>query len=146
VLRYGHCWAPHLLSVLGLVFGFSATFAAEPASLSLPELIERHAPILRFARGEQYFPVMPFFTAFDGRDNDGDSLVDFADPDEIAPLSGNHWVWEELIQQYNSLRLDEKGRLAVGFYRVRQVKSKRVFSILSSDLILLHRLVRRQPQ
>ena len=57
-------------------------------------LAARYAPIYWYGPGERYLPTVPFFTAFDGVDNDGDGAVDFADPDEIAPR------WETLDSLY----------------------------------------------
>ncbi len=57
-------------------------------------LAARYAPIYWYGPGERYLPTVPFFTAFDGVDNDGDGAVDFADPSEIAP------PWEKLDTLY----------------------------------------------
>jgi hypothetical protein len=49
-----------------------------------------YAPILWFADREEYFPTLPFFSAFDSVNNNrsnSDSLKDFSDFDEIAPKS-----------------------------------------------------------
>jgi hypothetical protein len=43
--------------------------------------------VLRFAPDEPYYPTVPFFYAFDGRDNNSNELVDFADFDEIAAFN-----------------------------------------------------------
>ncbi len=68
-------------------------------------LAARYAPILWFAPGERYFPTVPFFSAFDGLDNDDDGLVDFADLSEIAPS------WDTL----NGWYLDGKDSTGGGF-------------------------------
>lgn len=49
-------------------------------------LAEQFAPELWFGPGERNFPVMPFYTAFDGVDNYGSDLIDFADLSEIAAM------------------------------------------------------------
>jgi hypothetical protein len=68
---------------------------------AVKELLEDFAPVYSFALGEQYFPVMPFFTAFDGQDNGGSPLVDLADPFEIAPISEESLIhWQVLDNQY----------------------------------------------
>jgi len=77
---------------LGLVTCGSAALHAQAqcqpgADTSAAALAARYAPVLRFAPSEQYFPTLPFFTALDGRDNNGNHRVDFEDLDEIAPLS-----------------------------------------------------------
>ncbi len=43
-----------------------------------------YTPILRPATDEVLYPVIPHAFAFDGRDNDGDGLIDLADPSELA--------------------------------------------------------------
>lgn len=50
------------------------------------DIAAQFAPILEFAPGERYFPTVPFFTAFDGRDNSGigPGRRDFEDPLEIG--------------------------------------------------------------
>lgn len=67
------------------------------------ELAQRYAPILRFAPGERYFPTIPFFTAFDGANNDGDaSLDDLRDLDEVAPRDARGRVsWDSLKARYD---------------------------------------------
>jgi hypothetical protein len=50
-------------------------------------LARRYSPVLRFAPDEPYYPTVPFFYAFDGRDNNSNELVDFADFDEIAAFN-----------------------------------------------------------
>ncbi len=75
------------------------------ADTSAAALAARYAPVLRFAPGEQYFPTIPFFTAFDGRDNNGNHLVDFEDPEEIAPLVRGdtlHPSWDVLDSIYEA--------------------------------------------
>ena len=64
-------------------------------------ILEQFAPVYSFALGEQYFPVMPFFTAFDGEDNGGSSLIDLADSFEVAPMSRDSLIlWRVLDNQY----------------------------------------------
>jgi hypothetical protein len=66
------------------------------------ELALRHAPVLRFAPNARYFPTLPFFTAIDGVDNNGDGRTDLADSAEVtltdkdSPLP----VWNLLDQAY----------------------------------------------
>jgi len=45
----------------------------------------RYSPIVHLATDETLHPVIPHAFAFDGIDNDGDHLLDFEDPTELAP-------------------------------------------------------------
>ncbi len=79
-----------------------------------------HAPILWFADQEEYFPTIPFFSAFDQVNNNGINLqIDFDDPEEIAPSEKNDSApqdqatalklvsWETLDAWYNRLETKE---------------------------------------
>jgi hypothetical protein len=44
----------------------------------------RYAPTIHLSSDETLYPVIPHAFAFDGIDNDGDGLVDIADPSELA--------------------------------------------------------------
>ncbi len=101
-------------------------------------LAARYAPIYWFGPGERYYPTVPFFTAFDGVDNDGNGAVDFADPLEVAPS------WNALDQLY---RDDDTGntqkikRSAI-FFRVCDLTAediKALWRYLKSDEQAWHR-------
>jgi hypothetical protein len=62
-----------------------AQIVCPSAALEGRALATALAPTLEFQAAEEDFPVLPFFTAFDGVDNNHNGLLDFADPDEIAP-------------------------------------------------------------
>ncbi|MFQ5927834.1 MAG: hypothetical protein ACE5MH_10425, partial [Terriglobia bacterium] len=68
---------------------FDSRLTAEDSALAA-----RYAPIYWFGPGERYYPTVPFFTAFDGIDNNGNGAVDLADPLETAP------PWNVLNQLY----------------------------------------------
>lgn len=96
-----------------------------------------HAPILWFADREEYFPTLPFFSAFDGVDNNFDGRIDFADPQEIAPTSDKHLrslaSLDSLHLWYRSFPKEERQRLAFVFYKVDSVSAHKVGNILFSD-------------
>ena len=96
-----------------------------------------HAPILWFADKEEHFPTLPFFSAFDGVDNNGDGRTDFQDPDEIAPLASNTpnsmASLDTLHQWYCSLPRDERRKLAVVFYKIDTLPANKTGKILFSD-------------
>ena len=92
--------------------------------LSDSALAFRYAPILSYALGERYFPTIPFFTAFDGVDNNSNGLRDFTDIEEVNPsVQDGHLSWEALDTFYlrrseqlsNAAYLDQHALL----YRVR---------------------------
>lgn len=77
------------------------------------------APILWFADKEEYFPTMPFFSAFDNVNNDRSSVrVDFDDPQEIASTEEDESAlkdpatnlklisWKTLDAWYNQLETE----------------------------------------
>ena len=74
-------------------------------------LAERHAPVLRFAPNARYFPTLPFFTAIDGVDNNGDGLVDLTDSAEVTLIDSTAPIpiWNRLDQAYIG-RLPAPGR------------------------------------
>lgn len=97
--------------------GIAVLLALSPASLLGQEhcrpgtdvsdaaLAARYAPVLRFAPGEPYYPTLPYFYAFDGIDNNGNGLVDFADLDEIAAFDPGDTLrpsWTILDERYNA--------------------------------------------
>lgn len=108
-------------------------------------LARRYAPVLSFAAGERYFPTLPFFTAFDGVTNDADTLVDFADADEIAPpADSGRTSWSRLNRIYRPAINDtsDHGRSEFGlervvaFYRICRLDRKQARQIrlyLESD-------------
>jgi hypothetical protein len=98
----------------------------------------RHAPILWFANEEQYFPTLPFFSAFDSVDNDGDHALDFADRDEIAPFDSasrdfSTAAWDKLKAWYDSLAVSDKRKMTAVFYRKRTTTANEVKDILFND-------------
>ena len=107
------------------------------ADTSAAALATRYAPVLRFAPGEQYFPTVPFFTAFDDRDNNGNRLVDFEDLDEVAPFSPMdtvHASWDRVDSLYEAAMAETSPPLALGppvapipavFYRVVDLTEER---------------------
>jgi len=97
----------------------------------------KYAPILWFADEEQYFPTLPFFSAFDSVDNDGDHKLDFKDHDEIAPFdsaSGDFSTatWDKLKAWYDSPAFDKQKMTAV-FYQIRTTTANEVKNILFND-------------
>ncbi len=108
------------------------------------DLAWRYAPILTFAEGEEYFPTLPFFSAFDGVDNDGDGRRDFADPDEICPVlvdgETEYFHWNRLDEWYRALPLEKKAEVTAVFYRVREAKPDRLHRILAGDAASFRRL------
>ncbi|MCI0530432.1 MAG: hypothetical protein L0Y74_00550, partial [candidate division Zixibacteria bacterium] len=96
-----------------------------------------HAPILWFADREEYFPTLPFFSAFDGVDNNSDGKIDFDDPQEIAPRAdrepGSIASLDTLHSWYRSFTKEERKRLAFVFYKVGSISAHKVGNILFSD-------------
>ena len=89
-------------------------------------LAGQFAPVLRFAPGEQYFPTIPFFTAFDAPAERGGRLsLNLADLERVAPLGGGNrdaqGSWSQLVSLYD--QTVENGNVAVPavFYRVRRL-------------------------
>lgn len=127
-----------ILALVGVAF-FAARPAAaqsydaceEPAELAR-ELeatwpwVEKYAPEYLFAPGELYFPTMPFFTAFDGKDNDGDGPLDFEDPTEIAALRDGHPSWSWLDSVYRADPVERKAERSAIHYRVRELTKRQV--------------------
>jgi len=103
----------------------------------------KYAPILWFANEEKYFPTLPFFSAFDGVNNDSghvnsDTARDFADPDEIAPIDSasndlSKASWDKLRNWYDALDRPSKKRLVTVFYRIRHTEANKVRDIFISD-------------
>ncbi len=98
----------------------------------------KYAPILWFADDEQYFPTLPFFSAFDGIDNDGDGEMDFADRDEIAPFDPaakdfSKAAWDRLKKWYDALDPSNRRKMTAVFYRIRTTTSNQVKNILAND-------------
>lgn len=119
-------------------------------------LTEEFAPVYSFALGEQYFPIMPFFTAFDGQDNGGSPAVDLADPFEVAPVNDESLIlWQVLDNQYriwndSANRADRRKRGDVDgtvFVQVRPFnrgEKWRLLRFLRSDEQAWDRLKRRE--
>jgi hypothetical protein len=119
-------------------------------------LLEQFAPVYSFALGEQYFPVMPFFTAFDGEDNGGSPAIDLADSFEVAPMSGDSLIlWQVLDNQYriwndSANRAERRKRGDVDgtvFVQVRPFNRNekwRLLRFLKSDEQAWDRLKRRE--
>jgi hypothetical protein len=98
----------------------------------------KYAPILWFADDEQYFPTLPFFSALDGIDNDGDGEMDFADRDEIAPFDPaakdfSKASWDSLKKWYDALDLSNRRKMTAVFYRIRTTTSNQIKNILAND-------------
>jgi len=119
-------------------------------------LARRYAPVLRFAPGEHYFPTVPYFTAWDGRDNTRDGKVDLGDPTEIAPHDSRDSVnWNRLNAMYerrlfptDTVRADTLRRFqraierTAVFFRVRDLcrgESNELRRFLKSDEQAWHR-------
>ncbi len=101
-------------------------------------LAARYAPIYWFGPGERYYPTVPFFTAFDGIDNNRNGAVDFADPLEIAPS------WDYLNELYldDDRRNTLKIRRSAIFFRVCDLGAddvKAIWQYLKSDEQAWHR-------
>lgn len=99
-----------------------------------PDAMARYfAPTLIFAPNERDFPTIPFFTAFDGKQNfESDNGIDFDDLEELIPGSASAAVtgqvsWDRLYAEAH--RDDDGGRLGNGvppavFYRTRELEEK----------------------
>ena len=99
-----------------------------------PDAIARHfAPTLIFAPNERDFPTIPFFTAFDGKQNFGSGGgIDFDDLEELIPGQASAEVngqvsWDRLYAEAHSA--DDDGRLGGAvppavFYRIRELEEK----------------------
>ena len=81
-------------------------------------LAEQFAPELWFGPGERNFPVMPFYTAFDGEDNNNSNGIDFDDLSEIAAMNNSLASWDALYEKRDSTPGLGSAEAAV-FYRVR---------------------------
>lgn len=109
-------------------------------------LARRYAPVLRFAPREQYFPTIPYLSAWDGMNNNRDAVTDLADPDEIAPRRNDQVYWDRVDSIYqnpfdttlaDTLRYYLRSReRAAAFYRVRDLcrgESNELKRFLRSD-------------
>jgi len=108
----------------------------------------KYAPILWFANDERYFPTLPFFSAFDGVDNDGDNKLDFDDRDEIAPFDpaakdSAKASWDSLKKWYDSLADSAKRKMTTVFYRKRATSANKIKDILFGDEQLWRRLEKK---
>ena len=139
-----------------IVQQLGAQTEATCSDLSDLALAQQYAPELLFGPGELDFPVMPFFTAFDGRDNDpggeGEGQVDFEDLEEIAPLvfeparpgaSPSSRVeslasWDALYEARTKVVRGGGTPESAVFYRVRPLSS--------SETRELWRFLRKDPQ
>jgi len=129
----------------------SNCFCRAPDSLkNAPGYAEalKYAPILWFADEEQYFPTLPFFSAFDSVDNDHDGKWDFDDQDEIAPLDSaskkfSHAAWDSLRRWYEALKSEAKRRMTTVFYRKRTTTAAKVRSIFFNDEQFWRRLEKK---
>ncbi|GJM43266.1 MAG: hypothetical protein DHS20C21_01080 [Gemmatimonadota bacterium] len=120
-----------------------------------------YAPVLLFAPGEEYLPTLPFFLALDGVDNDGDGLLDFSDPSEVAPgpndvmtarywldiraeqvefvedpdadSPGEHAVWNHMDAAYRDLYPFEKASNAVVFWTMQRTAGAPIWEALKTD-------------
>jgi len=117
---------------------------------ALHELAQLHAPILRFAAGEQYFPTVPFVTAFDGVDNDGNGLTDLADSFEVSLGAGEGRgpLWNALRDAYTKLKGKKETRRHAVFYRVCELQRSDVRELvryLKNDLQAWNRIQADAP-
>ncbi len=83
----------------------------------------RYAPILHFGPGERYFPTLPFFTAFNGRDDNAPAGADFGDLEEIVPVTvvGKDSMvdWDRILASYDADALRGVPSHSAVWYRVR---------------------------
>lgn len=98
--------------------------------MSADVLATRYAPRFFFGPGEEDFPTLPFFTAFDGKDNDLDGERDLQDLDEIAPTAESGYQplasWDRLHAAYRH-SLSEHPTVppaSAVFYRVRDLSER----------------------
>lgn len=100
-------------------------------------LARQYAPTLSFAKGEQSFPTIPFFTAFAVRP--GPDLR----PDDMGPLAidGSRISWDRLLERYSKWDdgrvLPPRSRNAV-FFRTRCLQD--------AEVALLQRFLRKDAQ
>ncbi len=112
-----------------------ARCADEPDSV----LADRYAPDLHFAPGERFFPTIPFFSAFDGlnNDRDEDGLADLHDSTEIAPLAtdrhGHEGVSADSLEQWYLRTVTPEGRpqRSAVYYRVRCLTRSEVRTLVA---------------
>ena len=108
---------------------------------SIVRVAARYAPLYWFSPGERYLPTMPFFTAFDGIDNDQDydsrfeaHTLDFGDPDEVAPLGPDGIPSPIALEDYYA---EIDGRRSAVFYTVRDLSRREIqdmWQFLTSDV------------
>jgi hypothetical protein len=115
------------------------------AQLTDQQAAVRFAPTFRFAPGEGYFPTLPFFSAADGVDNDGNSKADSQDPMEILPVIEKKVDHETHVTWYSQYSKEKRENTAVVFYRVRHLlprdeEHERFWRFLRSDEQLFKRL------
>ena len=132
----------------GILFGSepNSSKAVRAESDSTYRQALQYAPILWFAEKEEYFPTIPFFSAFDTTDNDGNGIRDLQDPQEIAPLDPEFTddytgiSWNILDKWYydNNKRDILKTRIFV-FYKIDSVKAQDLYRIIRSDEQYWHR-------
>lgn len=107
---------------------------------SSAQVAARYAPLYWFSPGERYLPTLPFFTAFDGIDNDPDydsrfegHTLDFGDPDEVAPLGPDGVPSPTALEDYYA---EIDGRRSAVFYTVRDLSRREIqdmWQFLASD-------------
>jgi hypothetical protein len=110
VSRYAAAWC--CLCALLVWFGWPSAALCQvsppnrPTS-NLDSIAHQLAPVISFAPFERYFPSLPFFTAFDGVDNDigRPGARDFDDLDEVAPVMKNAVSWRDITRAYDGLVL-----------------------------------------
>ena len=78
----------HLLPCLALLVTWPVgrNLSAQIGQETRDRLAQLYAPRFHFSPAEAFFPTIPFGPAFDGVDNNGDSLDPVDGSDEIAPL------------------------------------------------------------
>jgi hypothetical protein len=122
------------------------------------DLAARYAPVFRFAPGEEYFPTIPYFSAWDGRENEGSTpgVRDLADLVEVAPHNKEDKVsWDRLNAMYERHRggaekdpVDTLANFHLAiqrtaiFYRIRDLcrgERKELLRFLRSDEQAWHR-------
>src|SRR5262249_19145584 len=75
---------PAAIALLALALAAPARAQSAPPEHPDLQMARQFAPIVWPGTLEQAWPMMPHPLAFDGIDNDGDGLVDLADPDEVG--------------------------------------------------------------
>ena len=91
------------------ISSLNVAYGGEPAALH-PELkkVKQYAPIIWLATDEPLYPMMPHPFAFDGKDNNGNELIDLQDPDEVGIFEVDKEGWYKLAKDIEELKIREK--------------------------------------